>query len=148
MSDKEKFLAAKNLFNEEYATSKRNSYSMIVHSRGICYHWWRSCPSFNQFDCIYTGDAVLSKDMETARKISNISPAYIQVPHHGSIGNHVPWMYHRCQVAFISAGDENRYNHPDIGTINNIVNTCRETHIVSESTPAYEVSEEIYPWCR
>ena len=143
LSDERKYSEAKGVFDKEFR-NKHNSYSMIVYSHGICcYHWRRRCPSCDQFDCIYTGDAVLSKDMETARKISNISPAYIQVPHHGSIDNHVPWIYHRCQVAFISAGDKNRYNHPGIGTINDIVNTCRETHIVSESTPAYEVSEEI-----
>lgn len=95
LSDERKYSEAKGIFDKEFR-NKHNSYSMIVHSHGICYHWRHCCPSFNQFDCIYTGDAVLSKDLDMARKISNISPAYIQVPHHGSIDNHVPWMYHRC----------------------------------------------------
>ena len=45
----------------------------------------------------------------------------IQVPHHGSWNNFSPDLYTGKCVGYISAGDKNRFNHPDKETLLNIL---------------------------
>lgn len=112
-----------------------NSYSMIVYSHKNEAFYGSKTPGLHTFDCVYTGDAEMSADI--VGKIRDCAPEYIQVPHHGSCKNYDPRIYHRHQTAFISAGENNRYHHPSLHTLNEIINTCAETHIVTEKGQAY-----------
>lgn len=115
-----------------------NSYSMMVHSH--------SCGTFgesdslvsNDFSCLYTGDAELKGNQDVAHSIKDLSPHYIQVPHHGSSKNHDLGIYHDKQIAFVSVGEKNIHHHPSPTAINEIFNTCGEVHIVTEDSLAFE----------
>lgn len=103
-----------------------NSYSMIVLSRQID----KIRIEDKKFDCLYTGD--VSVDNWVLGVASTYEPDYIQVPHHGSNHNHNSYLYTCSNIVFVSVGITNRYRHPGLITLPNIINTCKEVHIVTE----------------
>lgn len=136
LKDRDKREKIKGLYGKTFPGG-HNSYSMIVHSHryGVLSAENCSCSFSCAFSCVYTGDAELSDMM--AHKIIDLAPEYIQVPHHGSDKNHNPWIYHRFQNAFISAGEVNRYHHPSQKVIEDIDNIGAQVHLITENSEAY-----------
>ncbi|MBR5075298.1 MAG: hypothetical protein IKX26_08780 [Bacteroidales bacterium] len=121
---KEKLDEIGKVFTKVFGASHHNSYSMLVHSHpgpGI---------TDKEMDCLYTGDIEIDNDLKN--KIINCHPHYIQVPHHGSIKNHVKGIYFRRQIAFISVGTNNTFGHPDKTILMDLIHTCPYIHIITE----------------
>ena len=134
-NDKKNLDAVKSLYAKKFPGG-HNSYSMMVHSHRYVFPPEIDSPELHDFDCLYTGDAEPTES--NVDEIVRIAPRYIQVPHHGSGKNHVSRIYHSHQTAFISVGENNHYHHPSLCALDEIVNTCAETHVVTEKGQAYE----------
>ena len=107
-----------------------NSYSMLVLSHQIANMFeWKG------FDCLYTGDVHVDDFVLGIE--SKYSPSYIQVPHHGSNYNHNLALYGFQHIAFISVGATNRYRHPGMKSLPDIIDTCKEVHIITELRTAF-----------
>lgn len=116
----------KSIYGKVFGKRKHNSYSMIVHS------YPDDVNLVKEMDCLYTGDIELDSNLE--KKIANIRPHYIQVPHHGSINNHKPGIYYRRQIPFISFGTNNTYGHPYANVLIDIMSICPYGHNVTEDS--------------
>lgn len=113
----------KKVFTSVY-TGTPNSYSMLVHSYPVD-------KRNKNMDCLYTGDTTITKPVKTT--IINIKPHYIQVPHHGSKDNFTEGIYFNHQIAFISVGNENTYEHPSRETLIELVKKCKSVHMITET---------------
>ena len=111
---------------EQVFDGKHNSYSMLVLSHEINGENIR----YNSFDCLYTGD--IKPDEYVLSIVSNNSPDFIQVPHHGSNHNHNNHLYSKDRIAFMSVGETNKYRHPGLKTLLYLYDNCKEIHVVTE----------------
>ena len=100
-----------------------NRYSMLVHSYPVDKH-------IKNMDCLYTGDIPITESVKTTFR--NIKPHYIQVPHHGSEHNYDEGIYNNHQISFISAGKNNRYEHPHRKTLIGLIQKCKTVHMITE----------------
>lgn len=127
--------AVLDIVKEAYArvfTNRHNSYSMLVLSREVKED--NKQLERTEIDCLYTGDA--EPIHYVIGNVQKYNPGFIQVPHHGSIHNHDPKLYGGKPTAFISVGEKNRYRHPGLKTIIDLVNYCDKVHIITEGTGA------------
>ncbi len=111
-----------------------NSYSMPVLSHK-CDD--KSC----EMNCLYTGD--IKADASTINIVSEYTPNFLQMPHHGSYENHDVRMYAHHPIAFASVGTKNKFHHPGILVLNDICNLCSEVHFVTEHTCSCFSREEL-----
>lgn len=108
-------------------TNGHNSYSMPVLSQRIKL----TTPEDDPFDCLYTGDCEGTTWL--INLVTKNNPAFIQVPHHGSIHNHNIDIYTNAPTAFISVGERNQYRHPGLVTYLDLVEKCKEVWIITEN---------------
>ena len=111
-----------------------NSYSMPVLSHK-CDD--KSC----EMNCLYTGD--IKADASTINIVSEYTPNFLQMPHHGSYENHDVRMYAHHPIAFASVGTKNKFHHPGILVLNDICKLCSEVHFVTEHTCSCFSREEL-----
>lgn len=149
----------------DYFRNDHNSYSMTLFSgvlnnedfeRFIEYQWRRidrrikygypfpgpyCCHCFNP-NCLYMGD------FETKGHLRLLKSYYgsiweiigqIQVPHHGSSYNHLEDLYEYAMCGFISAGEGNKYYHPNLDTLMGIKEMGCEPIIVNENMSTIKV---------
>ncbi|PJA41470.1 hypothetical protein CO178_00075 [candidate division WWE3 bacterium CG_4_9_14_3_um_filter_34_6] len=79
--------------------------------------------SYKDFDVLLTGDA----EIETQKKMLQYIEKdieVIKVPHHGSFDSYyLPFLYNlRPELAVISVGENNRFNHPNQKTVDGYTN--------------------------
>lgn len=138
----------KKIYNEIYG-SKHNSYSMTVLSWGSCNkrcfkychcQWYRdNCiPTYCTLNCLYMGDFEAKKEESCSRLLSYYKPYFqkvglIQVPHHGSEHNFNNDLYERQKICIISAGEQDKYGHPDECTLTGICNNGSIPLLVTEN---------------
>lgn len=119
------------------AYGNHNSYSMVVFSGIGAPQWWsiEDCclicgriryhrsPCFCMYNCLYCGDFEANADYPKANnncdKLRRFFRKYwreiglLQVPHHGSEHNMNISLYEPEKVCIISAGETDKYGHPD-----------------------------------
>ena len=85
-------------------------------------------PYLWELNCLYTGDFEPKNGNARALSVfySNRENAWlrveiIQVPHHGSKDNHDDYLYEHAKVAFVSAATNDKYGHPSLFTLQNII---------------------------
>lgn len=85
-------------------------------------------PYLWELNCLYTGDFEPKDGNARALSVfySNRENAWfrveiIQVPHHGSKDNHDDLLYEYAKVAFVSAATNDKYRHPSLFTLRNII---------------------------
>ena len=119
-----------------------NEYSMTVFSgikesaeKAIIRHtnmpysrYFQLKPYLWELNCLYTGDFEPKNGNARALNVfySNRENAWsrveiIQVPHHGSKDNHDDYLYEHAQMAFVSAATNDKYGHPNLLTLCNII---------------------------
>ena len=65
----------------------------------------------------------------------------IQIPHHGSRNNFSRDLYNGKYVGFISAGEKNRFNHPNKDTLLDIMDCGCVPHIVSDDVSTIVINK-------
>ena len=139
---------------DDYFDSNHNAYSMTLFSGATNYHDFRVSPydllKKKEFSCIifppcfygrYNPNCLYLGDFETKGYIDQLRSYYnpfwrtiasVQVPHHGSSYNHMPPLYEYARIGFISAGENNKYYHPNIDTLIGIKEMGCEPILVTE----------------
>lgn len=94
-----------------------NSYSMVVFSGIGAPYWW------SIYNCLYCGDFEANADYPRANNNCDLLRRFfrkywrgiglLQVPHHGSEHNMNVSLYAPEKVCIISAGETDKYGHPD-----------------------------------
>ena len=117
--------------------NNHNAYSMALFSgmRNPQHHCYminnlRDCRCCGNGECLRNPDFLYTGDFEPGNNVHMMKHFYgslydtvkaIQVPHHGSCNNFSPDLYAGKCVGYISAGENNRFNHPDKETLLNIL---------------------------
>lgn len=117
--------------------NNHNAYSMALFSgmRNPQHHCYminnlRDCRCCGNRECLRNPDFLYTGDFEPGNNVHMMKHFYgslydtvkaIQVPHHGSCNNFSPDLYAGKCVGYISAGENNRFNHPDKETLLNIL---------------------------
>lgn len=123
------------IFEDVYSSGTHNHYSMtllsILNCHNQCQKFCRKLfnserpnPKYCAVNCLYMGD------YEAKNSFGALKDYYdeywkqigiIQVPHHGSENNLNKELYcNPNKVAIISAGDDDKYKHPDESVLNTI----------------------------
>lgn len=117
--------------------NNHNAYSMALFSgmRNPQHHCYMinnvcDCRCCGNRECLRNPDFLYTGDFEPGNNVHMMKHFYgslydtvkaIQVPHHGSCNNFSPDLYAGKCVGYISAGENNRFNHPDKETLLNIL---------------------------
>lgn len=151
---------------EENFGSDHNSYSMALFSgllnpnpyydycddcfvkmKRLCRYCRMECRKVrycNSPNCLYMGD------FDTQNQFHNLKSFYgpfwktitsIQVPHHGSRNNYHSHLYDYACKGFVSAGTNNKYNHPNIDTLINICSEGCRPIVVTDNISTMHVSK-------
>ena len=75
---------------------------------------------YKNFSCLYTGDIERGRENQLVKiSSSNLESDIIKIPHHGSSTSSIPAFIKKVnpKVAIISCGQNNRYGHPNIKTL-------------------------------
>ena len=138
---------------------KHNSYSMPVVSIAAvclsakCTRWCHKVgetPMRCLTNCLYTGDfeaASKCNDLLKIFKDFEIDYAKIgilQVPHHGSQNNLNCELYKTGKLCIISAGENDRYKHPDMAVLSAIQQECSIPIIVTEDEKTKQQLHLVY----
>jgi beta-lactamase superfamily II metal-dependent hydrolase len=88
-------------------------------------------------NCLYTGDLEVENDAVFNGMKSFYGSLWdniftIQAPHHGSTNGYHQELYKYAQKSFISVGENNGYNHPNIETLIGIEQQHCQPLIVTE----------------
>lgn len=121
----------------------QNKYSLLVHSRKSDNAVIGNEAERVFSNCLYTGDIPISD--EVRRIIKSLDVNMIQVPHHGSEHNFNIDIYHRHEIAFISVGDVNPYNHPSKMVVDQIAGYCSRCRIITELSKELKYQFNILP---
>ncbi len=113
-----------------YSGSKEGNecdiYLEDIYSDCIVLYPWYGRPVNMNAGCLYLGDYNVS-DQSILEALKSEYNSYwsllstIQIPHHGSEHNFNSCLVDNCIFSIISAGHDNRYEHPDASTIKEIV---------------------------
>lgn len=114
----------------KHSQKGHNAYSMMVYSHPTDTTHLLDCCKRNA-TCLYTGDAPAQGRLLSTALSLDIDN--FQVPHHGSKNNYSDKLYYRGLNAFISFGENNRYNHPGKYELCQIANSCSSVHLVTEN---------------
>lgn len=126
---------------------KHNSYSMALYSGTTYCCIKRVCPRYLcQFDCrnpyfcikncLYMGDYEAKTNFDDLNHFYNDywkCIGILQAPHHGSDKNYNGGLYTPEKICIISAGETDKYKHPDLPTINGILGKNSVPIIVTEN---------------
>ena len=107
----------------------------------LCRDYYCHRDKYGSPNCLYTGDYEMKHNFIQLKQFyGNLWKTIdtVQVPHHGSRNNYIPGLYKYVNQAFISVGNHNKFNHPNIDTILGIYRQQCLPIIVSE-----DVSTEI-----
>lgn len=126
---------------------KHNSYSMTLYSGATYCCIERVCPRYLcQFDCrnpyfcikncLYMGDYEAKTHFDDLKRFYDDywkCIGILQVPHHGSEKNYNDGLYDPEKICIISAGETDKYEHPNLPTLNGILKHNSIPIIVTEN---------------
>ncbi|MFI3168445.1 MAG: MBL fold metallo-hydrolase [Faecalibacterium sp.] len=145
---------AKEVFDRFIPKKDRNIRSMVVYSggmdawktagyyeeRGIA--WLRFYGHRIKSGCMYLGDLKLHtellKQLEDSYQMYRNNVGMVQVPHHGSRHNFhedVFCLFKSAELYFICAGTKNKYRHPDVKVVQEIIVSGKILVKIAESCP-------------
>ena len=127
---------------------KPEEHCHLVNSFDIYYRYLNYRVCFNNPNFLYTGD--FEPDNKYANNVKIMKGFYgqlwnsfesIQVPHHGSRNNFSKELYEGKSVGYISAGELNKFNHPDKDTLLDIIDCDCVPVIVSDNVSTIIISK-------
>ncbi|MBR5726842.1 MAG: MBL fold metallo-hydrolase [Muribaculaceae bacterium] len=150
------------IYGDYFGPNHHNAYSMTLYSgpvnlnefnifpdrlrkkRTVFYHHCPCLPYGSPYNpnCLYMGDFETKDHFDLLRGFYKHywkTIASIQVPHHGSSYNFEQNLYEYPVVGYISVGEDNKYNHPNIDTLIGIREMMCEPILVTEKLDTIKI---------